>query len=272
MTDVVAFGEVLWDIIDGMPHIGGAPLNFAAHVAKCGLTASLVSSVGKDDLGRRALSWAERLGIDVSAVRVHPSLPTGTVNVTLADGIPSYEIVKPVAWDEISAPTPSAAPRAFYFGTLAQRSPVSARTLQSLLAAFGGSLVFFDVNLRQTYWSRELVADCLNAADILKVNDEEMHALGFAPLSLFAEHPRLRTVIETRGADGCAVWSRRGDCFTSPAVSDGPVVDTVGAGDAFSAAFLAGVLGGRSLEEAARAGNVRAGKVAARAGAVPDGV
>ena len=161
-TDVIAFGEILWDVIDGVPHIGGAPFNFAAHAARCGLKSAIVSAVGDDALGRRALAEAERLGVDVSMVGVHPSLPTGTVNVTLADGIPSYEIVRPVAWDEITgdaaawghaalpcndgragSPLPAVdVPRAFYFGTLAQRSPVSAATLGSLLDACASSLAF----------------------------------------------------------------------------------------------------------------------------------
>ena len=288
--DVVAFGEILWDVIDGVPHIGGAPFNFAAHAARCGMKSAIVSAVGDDALGRRALAEAKRLGVDVSMVGVHPSLPTGTVNVTLADGIPSYEIVRPVAWDEITgdaaawghaalscndgragSPLPAADfPRAFYFGTLAQRSPVSAATLGRLLDACASSLVFFDVNLRQDYWSAELVEKGLSHTDILKVNDEEMRTLGFAPESLFDRFPRLKTVVETRGAAGCRVTSRDGEAFDSPAIADGPVVDTVGAGDSFSAAFLAAVLRGESLASAAEAGNRLAGKVAARAGAIPE--
>ena len=271
MTDVIAFGEILWDIIDGVPHIGGAPFNFAAHVTKCGLSSSIVSSVGNDDLGRRATERVAALGVDGSFVSVHPSLPTGTVNVTLNDGIPSYEIVKPVAWDEIRVDASLLPPpRAFYFGSLAQRSPVSSDTLVRLLGTFSSSLVFFDVNLRQDFWSKKLIGDCLGKTDILKVNDEEMATLGFAAERLFATYPRLKTVIETRGASGCAVWSRDGEAFTSPALPDGPVVDTVGAGDSFSAAFLAAVLGGKDLVTAAQAGNRRAGQVAARAGAIPD--
>ena len=272
MTDVMAFGEILWDVIDGVPHIGGAPFNFAAHVAKCGLSSAIVSSVGCDELGRRAMDRVVALGVDGSFVSVHPTLPTGTVNVTLNDGIPSYEIVKPVAWDEIAIGCSETipAPRAFYFGSLAQRSPVSARTLEGLLRTFSGSLVFFDVNLRQDYWSKALIEDCLKSTDILKVNDEEMATLGFAAEQLFATYPRLKTVIETRGAAGCAVWSRNGEAFTSPALPDGPVVDTVGAGDSFSAAFLAAMLGGKDLVTAAQAGNCRAGQVAARAGAIPE--
>ncbi|MCR5750891.1 MAG: carbohydrate kinase [Kiritimatiellae bacterium] len=271
--DVVAFGEILWDVIDGVPHIGGAPFNFAAHAARCGLKSSIVSAVGDDELGRRALAEAERLGVDVSMVGVHPALPTGTVNVTLADGMPSYEIVRPVAWDEIKGGADAqerVPPRAFYFGTLAQRSPVSAATLGSLLEACASSLVFFDVNLRQDYWSVELVEKGLAFTDILKVNDDEMRTLGFAPESLFARFPRLKTVVETRGAAGCRVASRDCEAFDSPAISDGPVVDTIGAGDSFSAAFLAAVLHGESLAAAAESGNRLAGKVAARVGAIPE--
>ena len=273
MTDVIAFGEILWDVIDGVPHIGGAPFNFAAHVVKCGMTASIVSAVGNDDFGRRAKEQVAALGVDGAFVSVHPSLPTGTVNVMLNNGIPSYEIVKPVAWDEIRADVALLPPpRAFYFGSLAQRSPVSSETLARLLEAFSSSLVFFDVNLRQKFWSRELIEDCLGRTDILKVNDEEMATLDFTAERLFEACPRLKTVIETRGAAGCAVWSREGEAFTSPAIPDGPVVDTVGAGDSFSAAFLAAVLHGEDLRTAAEKGNLRAGKVAARSGAIPEGV
>ena len=272
--DVVAFGEILWDVIDGVPHIGGAPFNFAAHAARCGMKSSIVSAVGDDELGHRALAEAKRLGVDVSMVGVHPTLPTGTVNVTLADGMPSYEIVSPVAWDEIGAAAAWGhavdVPRAFYFGTLAQRSSVSAATLGSLLDTCASSLVFFDVNLRQDYWSVELVEKGLTFTDILKVNDDEMRTLGFAPESLFACFPRLKTVVETRGAAGCRVTSRTGESFDSPAITDGPVVDTIGAGDSFSAAFLAAVLRGESLASAAESGNRLAGKVAARAGAIPE--
>ena len=131
MIDVLAFGEVLWDVIDGVPHIGGAPFNLAAHASKCGLGAAIVSAVGRDELGRRAVAEAGRLGVATDFIEEHPTLPTGTVNVTLgAHGIPSYEIVRPVAWDEIGFSTSAAVkPRAFCFGTLAQRSPVSAATL-----------------------------------------------------------------------------------------------------------------------------------------------
>ena len=269
--NVISFGEILWDVIDGVPHIGGAPFNFAAHAAKCGLKSGIVSAVGDDELGRDALKAATGFGVDVSQVSVHPVLPTGTVNVTLQNGIPSYEIVQPVAWDEIALPERfHSTPRAFYFGTLSQRGPLSAATLSELLRKFESSIVFFDVNLRQNFWDAEIVGKGLANADILKVNDEEMNRLGFVPDDLLARFPRLKIIVETRGALGCRIVSRKGERFDSPAFTDEPVVDTVGAGDSFSAAFLASLLRGESLESAAEAGNRLAGRVAARAGAIPE--
>ena len=269
--DVISFGEILWDIIDGVPHIGGAPFNFAAHAARCGLKSGIVSAIGNDGLGRDALNAATGFGVDVSQVSVHPVLPTGTVNVTLQNGIPSYEIVQPVAWDEIALPERlHLTPRAFYFGTLSQRGPLSAATLSELLRKFESSIVFFDVNLRQDFWDAEIVGKGLANADILKVNDEEMNRLGFVPDDLLARFPRLKIIVETCGALGCRIVSRKGERFDSPAFTDEPVVDTVGAGDSFSAAFLASLLRGESLESAAEAGNRLAGRVAARVGAIPE--
>jgi fructokinase len=270
--EILAFGEVLWDVIDGVPHIGGAPFNFAAHAVKCGKPSALISAIGDDELGVRTRTRIRELGVDDRFVATLAGCETGTVLVTLTDdGFPTYEIKRPVAWDEIPIPSDlTATPRALYFGTLAARSDVSAATLRKLWAAFPQTLTFFDVNLRQDFWSRELVAEGLAHTDILKVNDEEIVRLGFTAATLFERYPRLQTVVETRGKDGCAVTARDGTAFTRPAIDDGPVVDTVGAGDAFSAAFLSSVLDGASLADAAEAGNRRAGQVTARPGAIPE--
>ena len=274
MKDVVSFGEILWDVIEGVPHLGGAPFNFAAHCALCGLKTAMISSVGGDDLGRRACEMARGYGVDVSGVSIHPTLPTGTVLVTLKDGMPSYDIRRGVAWDEIAVSEGILAqpcPRAVYFGTLVQRAPVSAAALGRMLDAWQEAEVFFDVNLRQDYWSKALVEAGLGRATVLKLNDEEQVTLGIEPAKAFAAHPRLKVVIVTKGADGCEVFLRDSTSFASPAEPAGPVVDTVGAGDAFSAAFLSAYLQGATPQEAARAGNVRGGFVASRAGAIPVG-
>jgi len=270
--DVVSFGEILWDVIDGVPHLGGAPFNFAAHCALCGLKTAMISSVGDDDLGRRARGMACDYGVDVSGVVVHPELPTGTVLVTLENGIPSYDIRQGVAWDEISVSDELLSqlrPGVVYFGTLVQRGPVSARALRRLFDAWPSAEVFFDVNLRQSYWSKSLVEEGLGRATILKLNGEERSALGLDPAAAFAGYPRLKTIVVTKGADGCEVFLRDGASFASPAENAGPVVDTVGAGDAFSAAFVSAHLRGATPQEAARAGNARGGFVASRAGAIP---
>lgn len=271
-TDVVAFGEILWDVIEGVPHLGGAPFNFAAHCALCGLKAAIVSSVGDDELGWKACEMARGYGVDVSGVAVHPKSPTGTVLVTLKNGIPSYDIRTGVAWDEISVTDGFLAqpsPRAVYFGTLVQRAPVSAVALRRVLDAWSEAEVFFDVNLRQSYWSKALVEEGLGRTTVLKLNDAEQATLGIEPAKAFAANPRLKVVIVTKGADGCEVFLRDGTSFSSPAEPAGSVVDTVGAGDAFSAAFLSAYLRGATPRDAAHAGNVRGGFVASRAGAIP---
>lgn len=272
MKDVVSFGEILWDVIEGVPHLGGAPFNFAAHCALCGLKTAMVSSVGDDDLGRRAREMAHGYGVDISGVNIHQTLPTGTVLVTLKDGIPAYDIRTGVAWDEIAvsdAFLTQPCPRAVYFGTLVQRSSVSAAALKRVLDVWSDAEVFFDVNLRQSYWSKALVEEGLGRTTVLKLNDEEQATLGIEPAKAFATHPRLKVVIVTKGADGCEVFLKDGTSFASPAEPAGPVVDTVGAGDAFSAAFLSAYLRGATPQEAARAGNVRGGYVASKAGAIP---
>ena len=269
--DIIAFGEVLWDIIEGIPNLGGAPLNFAAHARRCGMDAAIVSAVGRDELGERTRERvrAEHVGDECL---FESDLPTGTVKVSLKDGIPTYDICAPVAWDRIAFPAGGVlppVPRAFYYGTLAARDAVSRGTLLRFLEAYHEALTFYDVNLRQDYWSETEVRDLVRAATVLKLNDEEVEKLGFTVDGLFRDFPRLGMVIVTKGPEGCEVSVRNEGSFLSPAYDAGPVVDTVGAGDAFSAAFVSAILSGRSPREAAEAGNRRGGWVATRAGAIP---
>jgi fructokinase len=285
MLDLVTFGEILWDVIDGEAHIGGAPFNLAAHAVRCGLKAAAVSCVGADELGRRALSDMARLGVDARWTTVDARHPTGTVTVTLAGGQPSYVIHENVAWDHIRVTDEHAQalaaerPRAFCFGTLAQRCDVSRRSLGLLLESLLFAEVFYDVNLRQHYWSGETVGDGLARATLVKVNDDEARVLGGLLFggacgpedfgrAVLARHPA-KAVIVTLGAAGCLVCERGRETVRCPGV-EVSVADAVGAGDAFSAAFLAAWLGGATAAEAGAAGNARGAWVASRRGAIPE--
>lgn len=282
--DVIAFGEVLWDIIDGVQHLGGAPFNLAAHASLCGLNTAVVSALGHDDLGAKALTQAKELKISTRWMATSNVYPTGTVTVRLVNAMPQYDIHKNTAWDNISlsdqvvAEIATTQPKAFCFGTLAQRSEVSKTSLQRLLGVLKGTLRFFDVNLRQNYWSTALIKDCLKQTEWLKANDEEALILNRelfkdkSGLNSFAqnifEHYSVCGVLVTCGADGCQVFERGAAPFKSPAV-EAEIVDTVGAGDAFSAAFLTALLQGKSAKQAAQRGNERGALVASKPGAIP---
>lgn len=285
MLDLVAFGEILWDVIDGEAHIGGAPFNLAAHAVRCGLHAAVVSRVGDDKLGRDALAEMERLGVDRRWTAVDHGHPTGTVTVALANGQPSYTIHGKVAWDFIQPSDDGLQalaeerPRVFCFGTLAQRNEVSRQTLFRLLDLFGFTEVFYDVNLRQTFWSGAVVEAGLASATLVKVNDDEAQVLGgllfdgaCAPeafaRAVLARHP-VRAVIVTLGAAGCLVCERDKEAVRCSGIKV-DVVDAVGAGDAFSAAFLTAWLKGATAAGAAQAGNRRGAWVASCRGAVPE--
>lgn len=270
MKDIIAFGEVLWDVIDGEPNIGGAPFNFAAQASRCGLQTALVSALGRDELGRRARETIRRERVDDTYV-FETDLPTGTVDVLVSDGMPSYRINGPVAWDRIAFPGDSCLPekpRAFYFGTLASRDPVSAATLRRMLDAYAGAITFFDVNLRQDFWDRRIVMELASRATVIKMNDEELQVLGVNSEEMLVRFPSLRAVIVTCGGNGCDVFVRGKPGFHSPAIVSGGIVDTVGAGDAFSAAFLSSMLLGKGWREAAESGNRLGGVVVAQKGAL----
>ncbi len=286
MLDIVAFGEILWDIIEGRPHIGGAPFNLAAHAVRCGLRAAVVSKVGDDPLGRAALAKMARLAVERSWTTVDQDHPTGTVTVKLVAGQPDYTIHQNVAWDFIQLSTEALhalmkqEPRAICFGTLAQRCEPSRQTLDRLLDASPAAVRFYDVNLRQSFWSESLVEASLARSTLVKTNDEEAHILGAALFdgatkpddfgsAILGKYPRVEAVVVTRGNQGCVVCQRGQDVVRAPGVKV-EVADAVGAGDAFSAAFLAAWLNGANGSAAARAGNQRGAWVASRPGAIPD--
>jgi fructokinase len=279
---VVGIGEVLWDLLPGGKRLGGAPANFAYHARLLGARACVASAVGKDPLGDEILSHLGALGVDVSSIQTDPDHPTGAVGVVLdAAGVPSYVIHPDVAWDFI-AQTPAlialaGGADAVCFGTLAQRSPVSRSTIRHFLQGTSDScLRLLDVNFRQHFYDREILDASLQLASVLKLNDQELPAigrlLGFSDQegeaipALLSRYP-LRLVAMTRAERGSSLYTTEGADHHDGFPAD--TVDTVGAGDAFAAALAIGLLRGEMLDRINQAANRLASFVCTRHGAMP---
>ena len=279
---ILAIGEILWDLFPAGKQLGGAPANFAWHAAQLGAESRIVTAVGADDLGREIIATLEARGAETSFITRDPDHPTGTVTVALSgSGQPAYTIHENVAWDFIASSTPllDLARRAdcICFGTLAQRSPQTRRTIAEVLAASRPeSLRIFDINLRQHYYDRETIIASLDAASVLKINDEELPVLCrllALPTSLCDIQRRfenLRLVSLTSGASGSLLVDRDGQ-FDHPGypIDHTQRADTVGAGDAFTAALAIGLLRGQSLKSISDRANLLAAYVCTRPGATP---
>ena len=280
---IIGLGEVLWDVFPDGARFGGAPANFACHAASLGAEAWLVSAVGTDAEGGKAACFLQDHGVRCDALATDAAHPTGSVQVTLhGDGHPTYQIMENAAWDHLpwSAALGGLAPRAeaVCFGSLGQRSETARRTIQRFLAAVPDTaLKMFDVNLRQHYFSAELLRTSLEAANAVKLNEDELPVLGrlfslegtdaAAQLGQLAERFDLRLVALTLGDRGAVLFSQGAmDEFQPPPVS---VVDTVGAGDSFTAAVVTGFLEGLPLADINRHACAIAGFVCSSRGATP---
>ena len=279
---VVGLGEVLWDVYQDAAYFGGAPANFASHAASFDAESWMASSVGVDELGDRALDTLRQHGVESSSVARDAEHPTGRVEVTLDSlGRPSYEFADNTAWDHItwSDALDSLARRcdAVCFGSLAQRSPQSRETIQRFVRTTPSSaLRMFDVNLRKQFYDAAVVDQSLRLATALKLNEEELPIV--ARLSGINESdPRdamralmnvysLRLVALTRGPSGATLITGSQES-TSPALRT-TVVDTVGAGDAFTAAVVIDFLAGLPLAEINAHANAVASFVCSQPGAV----
>jgi fructokinase len=285
MPRVVGLGEILWDVLpDGNRHLGGAPMNVAVHAQAAGCEASVISAVGDDALGREAIELLTRQHrLDVAAVQVLGDRPTGAVDVRLEDGQPTYEFRPDVAWDFLevtpAAHQTAAAADAVVFGTLAQRNAVSRRAIHELLSVTRREcLRVFDVNLRPPFYDGTIIRESLQQANVLKLNDGELPVVlsasgvgekGDWAAEVLNTMPQLRIVALTRGAQGSTIFSRdRSEGLTLPA-QPVTVQDTVGAGDAFTAVLVAGLLRGRSLDAIHEQAVAAAAFVCSRAGATP---
>ena len=280
---IVGAGEVLWDVFPDGEHFGGAPANVTVHAAGLGAEAFMVSAVGTDARGDEALKRLGGFGVDCSAVARLPDRPTGVVRVSVdAAGLPSYDIAAGSAWDSVpwSAAVERVAQRAdaICFGTLAQRSSVSRATIRRAVAATREHVWrLFDVNLRQSFYDADVLAASLDLANAVKLNQEELPAVArFCGIESMPPVKQLRALCErfglrlaalTRGASGSLLVSPRG--VWGAAAPHTRVADTVGAGDAFSAALLVGVLAGRPMDEVNRRANAVAAYVCSQPGATP---
>lgn len=259
---IVGLGEILWDVFPERKVLGGAPANFAHHVSQFGFDGYTVSAIGDDELGQDILSNLEDK--ELKYLLEKTDFPTGTVDVTVdRRGIPQYNIHKNVAWDNIpfTDKTEALARRteAVSFGSLAQRSLVSRKAIKQFLAIMPQSgLKIFDINLRQNFYTREIIYESLEWANMLKINDEEVLVLA----DLFGWKGRneqdvckailvqykLDIVILTKGVEGSFVFTRKETSYQpTPRIH---VADTVGAGDSFTAAFVVSYLNGDRIIDA----------------------
>ena len=278
---IVGLGEAVWDCVPEGRKLGGAPANFAYHTSQFGNEAYAVSAVGNDALGDETIQAFEEKKLHYALPRV--DFPTGTVQVTLdGDGIPSYDIKEGAAWDNIPF-TPelealARRSRAVCFGSLAQRSEVSRQTIYRFLDSTPKDcLRIFDINLRQNFYSKEIIRESLRRCNILKINDEELVIIGrmFGYPGMDFENKcwlilgkyNLDILVLTCGVNGSYVFSKGAmSYYETPKVK---VADTVGAGDSFTGSFVASLLAGKPVAEAHRiAVNVSA-YVCTQNGAMP---
>ncbi len=281
--EIAGIGEVLWDVFPEGEQFGGAPANFSCHCRALGAQSYVISCVGDDARGERAVEFLQNHGVDTSALAVSDCYETGTVVVTLdSAGQPSYAIKEGVAWDHLpySDNLDSIAREldAVCFGTLGQRHATSRETIQKFLSVTPSRcLRIYDVNLRQSYWTEDVIRTSMTLANVVKLNDEELQVI--APMHDLegSDETIIRSLLElyglklvalTRGSRGSLIITP--DAVSEVAGVEVSIADTVGAGDAFTAAMVTGYLNSWSLEKTNLFANRVAAFVCSKIGAVPE--
>ncbi len=279
---VVGLGEILWDFLPEGKQLGGAPANFVYHAQNLGAKGVIISAIGNDDLGDEILDQVKTVNLCVDYIARDRKHPTGTVSVELVNqGIPDYTIHENVAWDYIRwNPTMLALAKkadAVCFGSLAQRSPVSHETIDKFLKSTKPDcLRIYDVNLRQAYHSADTIRKSLERTIILKLNEDELpviakycHITGNEErvVKKIIDKYHLKLIALTKGRKGSVLYNPDlKSVVRAPSVQ---VVDTVGAGDAFTAAFCIGLLKKQSLEMLHQRATTLAAYISTQKGAMP---
>lgn len=276
---IAGIGEVLWDLLPDGKKLGGAPANFCYHSRMLGNNASIISAVGKDDLGKEIIQQLDQKSV-LHFLNIL-DLPTGTVSVTMTNSLPSYEIHQNVAWDNINLEDKAlnwlADADAFCFGSLAQRSETSSNAIQNALVALPNStLKVFDINLRQQYYSAEIIHHSLQKANVVKLNEEEIETISMLfslkgsqmeqCLWLIKEY-KLQLLALTLGSNGS--WLITPTTQSYLPVPKVKVVDTVGAGDSFTAVLVDGLLRQKAIKTIHTEATEYAAKVCLYKGAMP---
>ncbi|MDD5972134.1 MAG: PfkB family carbohydrate kinase [Spirochaetales bacterium] len=272
--DFISFGEILFDVFPDKATLGGAPLNVAGHLTKLGLNGYILSAVGDDELGKRAISEINNLGLNTEKISTL-NYETGKAIITLNGKNAEYEFNMPCAWDNIPLlPLPEHV-SLIYYGTLAQRGN-SKQTLKELLNKVSSDHRFFDVNIRKHFYSDEIIKEGVENATILKLNDEEVDIVldalklkmrGYRGLEELAKSYNLDLVLLTKGKEGTMCYK---DKWYRVPCAEVEVVDTVGAGDSLSAGFLASYIKTGDLEKSLIIGSHIADYVVTKRGAIPE--
>ena len=275
---IIGIGELLWDMLPTGKKAGGAPINFVYHASRLGAESYAISAIGNDSLGDEIMTKIEEINIEHVIERVN--FPTGTVLVKMKDGLPDYTIIENVAWDHIpmTEQIKELAKKAdvICFGSLAQRSDTSRKTIMTMLSLVPEeSFRIFDINIRQSFYSKEIINESLKVSNVFKINDDELELLkelyemqqsdDNELCHWFVERFNLKYMILTAGDSYSKIFtSETSSYIKTPTVK---VVDTVGAGDAFTGAFISSILEGKSLSDSHQAAVDRAAFVCSKSGA-----
>lgn len=277
--NIIGIGELLWDMLPDGKELGGAPANFTYHTSVLGASSTIISALGDDEQGDEIYTLLKKRNLKHSIETV--KYPTGWVSIRLNKGIPNYTIHENVAWDFIELKNEAISileyADAICFGTLSQRSEVSFKTIQRAINLVPKTaLKVLDVNLRQSYYSKEIIEESLNCANVLKLNDEELIVLSEMFHMETTEEKACKQLLNqfnlkllalTKGADGSVLYTPTEiSSFPTPKVA---VVDTIGAGDSFTAAMVVGFLRGNPLKQLHKEASEHAAKVCTYKGATP---